>query len=172
MCNLAPSLTLKIKAKMENQSKIQVTQLEYDLLHRIMNCENDGVGMGYSEFDGKGISNVEKGVLSSLIKKELVYDSWEDYIEEEDYNPMYCTTQLRDNILLEPKVIKKVHISYSEDYGHKGIRAWLVQKSYNGQIDGDSNSHIVYKRENFNLIFEHIQEWIKDGFEVEIKENK
>jgi len=78
--------------------KIKITQLENTLLNEIMECENDGVGMGYSEYDGQGISNQEKGVLSSLIQKGIVYDSWATEIGEDDYAPMYCTTDLRENI--------------------------------------------------------------------------
>ena len=48
---------------------IKITKLENELLTEIMECESDGLGMGYSEYDGIGISNQEKGVLSSLIKK-------------------------------------------------------------------------------------------------------
>ena len=44
--------------------------------------------MGYSAFDGLEITNEEKGVLASLIKKGLVYDST---CGEEWQERMYCT---------------------------------------------------------------------------------
>ena len=71
---------------------IKITKLESKLLHEIMSSESDGLGMGYSSFDGLDITNEEKGVLSSLIKKGLVYDSTcgEEIIYGEDYR-MYCT---------------------------------------------------------------------------------
>ena len=72
--------------------KVQITKLENELLNKIMSCEVDGIGMGYSEYDGEGISNEEKGVLSSLIQKELVYDSHSCSRGERSYIPMYCTS--------------------------------------------------------------------------------
>jgi len=70
---------------------IKITKLENELLNEIMLGECDGIGMGYSEYDGLNVSNQEKGVLGSLIKKGLVYDSQENNINEFDYQPMYCT---------------------------------------------------------------------------------
>ena len=49
--------------------KIKITKLENKLLNDIMLGENDGVCVGYSEYDGFDISNQEKGVLGSLLKK-------------------------------------------------------------------------------------------------------
>tara|TARA_R110000823_G_scaffold312151_3_gene438649 strand:- start:844 stop:1149 length:306 start_codon:yes stop_codon:yes gene_type:complete len=73
----------------------KLTKLELELLIYIMQGENDGIGMGYSEYSGEGISNEEKGVLGSLMKKGFVYDSYEEYTEEVDgvTGQMYCTTQ-------------------------------------------------------------------------------
>jgi len=73
----------------------QITKNENVLLQEIIECEVDGVGMGYSEYDGFGITNEEKGTLSSLIKKGLVYDSFQD---DDEFGPMYCTTPLINNI--------------------------------------------------------------------------
>ena len=66
----------------------KLTELEYELLQEIQEHEVDGINMGYSEYDGKGISNQEKGVLSSLIQKGLVYDSYE---HDDDFDSMYCS---------------------------------------------------------------------------------
>jgi len=77
---------------------IQLTKLENDLLTEIMENELDGVGMGYSEYDGEGISNQTKGVLSSLIQKGVVYNAFDG---DDDETPMYCTTELRDNIQIK-----------------------------------------------------------------------
>jgi hypothetical protein len=71
--------------------KIKITKLENELLNDIMLGENDGIGMGYSEYDGLDISNEQKGVLGSLLKKGLVYDSNEGNTNDFDYLPMYCT---------------------------------------------------------------------------------
>lgn len=78
---------------------IKLTELEMALLHEIMSSELDGLGMGYSSYDGLDIDNQTKGVLSSLIKKELVYDSTcgEEIIDGEDYR-MYCTTSNIDRV--------------------------------------------------------------------------
>ena len=73
----------------EEIKDIKITELEESLLHEIMSSEADGLGMGYSSFDGLEIDNETKGVLSSLIKKGLVYDST-DGCEEFEYR-MYCT---------------------------------------------------------------------------------
>ncbi len=78
---------------------IKITKLENELLNDIMLGENDGIGLGYSEYDGLDISNEEKGVLGSLIKKGLVYDSKEDESNLFDYEPMYCTNLYNKKIL-------------------------------------------------------------------------
>jgi len=78
---------------------IKITKLENELLNEIMLGECDGIGMGYSEYDGLNVSNQEKGVLGSLIKKGLVYDSQENNIDEFDYQPMYCTNLKGKKIL-------------------------------------------------------------------------
>lgn len=103
--NIILNLSKKIKNNLENTAisedaqeveqqvkDIKITELESKLLHEIMSSESDGLGMGYSAFDGLDITNEEKGVLSSLIKKGLVYDSTcgEEIIDDDDYR-MYCT---------------------------------------------------------------------------------
>ena len=97
--NQITSIVRKIKNSLESIARaedvveeiknIKITELEESLLHEIMSSESDGLGMGYSSFDGLDITNEEKGVLSSLIKKGLVYDST-DGCEEFEYR-MYCT---------------------------------------------------------------------------------
>ena len=72
--------------------KVQITKLENQLLNEIMECEVDGIGMGYSEYDGENISNQDKGVLSSLIQKGLVYDSQQWNKDDRGYCPMYCSS--------------------------------------------------------------------------------
>jgi len=61
---------------------------------------------------------------------------------------------------------KIAYITYTNDYS--GIRAWLIQESYNGQLD-DLYSHNVLKREYFNDLQEVIQEYLQKGFTVEVK---
>lgn len=66
--------------------------------------------------------------------------------------------------------VKKVaHITYTDDYG--GIRAWLIQESYNGVIH-DSASHMVVKREHFNKLQQIVQDYLSDGFDIEITNQK
>lgn len=69
-----------------------LTQLEKELLKEIQSAEVDGINMGYSEFDGTGITKEQTGVLSSLIQKGVVYDSMASCKGDHDYMPMYCTT--------------------------------------------------------------------------------
>lgn len=87
---------------------IKITKLENKLLNEIMLGECDGVGMGYGEYDGVDISNEEKGVLGSLIKKGLVYDSKENEINEWDYEPMYCT-YLEGKKVIGLEVVKDIY---------------------------------------------------------------
>ncbi len=70
---------------------LKITDLEKQLLKTIIDNEVDGIGKGYSEYDGQGIDNETKGVLSSLIQKDLVYDSMASFKDDHDYMPMYCT---------------------------------------------------------------------------------
>ena len=98
--------------------EVKITKLENELLNDIMKGENDGIGMGYSEYDGLVISNEEKGVLGSLLKKGLVYDSNDDNINDYDYVPMYCTNffgkklvgfELLTNDIYDPQnIIEKI----------------------------------------------------------------
>ena len=80
---------------------IEITKIEKILLQEIIDSEADGQNTGYSEYDGLGISNKEKGTLSSLIKKGLVYDSMADWSYEDGVVPMYCTTELANNIKIK-----------------------------------------------------------------------
>ena len=70
-----------------------LTPLEIEMLVEIMECENDGVGMGYSEYDGTGLTPTQKGVLGSLVKKEMVYDSYENYDEDDGEGQMWCSIE-------------------------------------------------------------------------------
>jgi hypothetical protein len=76
----------------------KITKNENKLLQEIIESEIDGIGSGYSEFDGIGITNKQKGILSSLIKKGLIYDSMEDFAGDDGVTPMYCTTDLINSI--------------------------------------------------------------------------
>lgn len=78
---------------------ITLTELETAMLKRIQNLEVDGIGMGFSDFDGYNLTPQEKGVLSSLIQKGIVYDSTEG---EDDYpTPMYCSSSKAPRLLDE-----------------------------------------------------------------------
>jgi hypothetical protein len=63
------------------------------------------------------------------------------------------------------KIKKVAHIRYTDDYG--GLRAWMIQKSYDGVIE-DRGSHMVMKREHFNSLQDYIEECLEEGYEVEI----
>jgi hypothetical protein len=67
--------------------------------------------------------------------------------------------------------VRKVKVSYDDNYGNKGNKAWLVQKFFNGKVDGDPYGHLVIKGEHFNDIGEFIEKWINEGYEVEIKKD-
>lgn len=66
-----------------------MTHLQKAMLQDIQQGETDGLGMGYSEFDGQGLTPEEKGVLGSLVAAGYVYNSFEG---QEGFEPMYCTT--------------------------------------------------------------------------------
>ena len=66
-----------------------MTDLQTTMLKEIQEGENDGVGMGYSEFDGKGLTPEQKGVLGSLVAEGYVYNSATGW---EDSNAMFCST--------------------------------------------------------------------------------
>ena len=83
---------------------LKITEKELELLEIIMDCETNDVGSGFSEFIVKNkkfygreeiiMNNVKKGVLSSLLKKELIYDSY--YDEETGKNhECYCEKSLK-----------------------------------------------------------------------------
>ena len=76
---------------------MNITKLENEMLIDIMNGENDGVGMGYGETDGLGFTPEQKGVLSSLMKKGLVYNSMDG---EPDDTPMYCSCKTPETIII------------------------------------------------------------------------
>ncbi len=63
--------------------------------------------------------------------------------------------------------MKKIaHITYTNDYG--GVRAWLIQESFDGKIS-DTTSHKVLKREYFSDLQEVVQTYLEKGFDIEIK---
>ncbi len=66
-----------------------MTDLQKAMLKDIQEGENDGIGMGYSEFDGKGLTPEQKGVLGSLVAEGYVYNSatgWKASLA------MFCST--------------------------------------------------------------------------------
>lgn len=79
-------------------------------------------------------------------------------------------TQLKLKIM-NVEVTKEVKVIYDSNYGNKGNKAWLVQKFFNGKVDGDPYGHLVIKREHFNNIGEFIEKWINEGYEVVIKKD-
>jgi len=91
--------------KRKKALEIKVTELEREMLIEIMQGENDGVGNGYGEFDGLGLTPERKGVLSSLIKKGFVYNSMEDW---EDELAQYCTKQTPQTI----EIAKSLNLNY------------------------------------------------------------
>ena len=66
-----------------------MTQLQKAMIREIQESEKDGIGMGYSEFDGKNLTPEQKGVLGSLVAEGYVYNSFEG---QEGCDAMYCTT--------------------------------------------------------------------------------
>lgn len=75
-----------------------MTQRQIAMLKEIQESENDGIGMGYSEFDGVGLSPEEKGVLGSLVAEGYVYNSatgWEGVVA------MFCSTQKAPRLIEE-----------------------------------------------------------------------
>jgi hypothetical protein len=59
-----------------NPKKVNITKLEAKMLYRIFGSEGSGVAFGYSEFDRYDgtLTNQDKGVLSSLFKKGLIFE--------------------------------------------------------------------------------------------------
>jgi hypothetical protein len=88
---------------------MNITDNEKEMLIDIMNDESDGVGMGYSGFDGKGLNNLFKGVLSSLIQKGLVYDSEGN---EDMGLPMYCSCKTDETV----EIAKGLGMEYPDSY--------------------------------------------------------
>ncbi len=53
--------------------KPTLSQLEYDLLTEIISCEDEDCNICFD----RQLTPSEKGVMSSLVKKDLVYDAFE-----------------------------------------------------------------------------------------------
>lgn len=70
---------------MKNATTTTLTQSEIEILTSIANCQIED---GFSEYTSVDTAS-EKGILGSLVKKELVYNCYSDY--EETY--MYCLTE-------------------------------------------------------------------------------
>lgn len=73
--------------------------------------ENEG---GYSEYSSvfKTISKSEAGTLSSLLKKELIYDCYDNYEDEE---PMWCMTQLGASVMISEGHKYEWELVYKKD---------------------------------------------------------
>ena len=77
---------------------INLTDAQSAMLKDIQEGENDGIGMGYSEFDGIGLTPEEKGVLGSLVAGGYVYNS---HVFEPDMEAMYCSTMKAPRLIDE-----------------------------------------------------------------------
>ena len=64
---------------------------------------------------------------------------------------------------------KVAHITYTENYGNKGNRAWLIKETINGKPNGDPYLTKVAKREHFIRLHEIALDYLSEGWEVEIK---
>lgn len=84
-----PPLLILISVGVDTKNNTTMTQLQKAMLKDIQQCENDGLGMGYSEFDGVGLTPSEKGVLGSLVAEGYVYNSATGW---EDSDAMFCST--------------------------------------------------------------------------------
>lgn len=84
---------------------MNITKLEKEMIIYIMNGENDGLGMGYGETDGLGFTPEQKGVLSSLFQKGLVYDSMDG---EPDERRMWCSRKTPETI----EIAKELGLAY------------------------------------------------------------
>lgn len=78
--------------------KTELTQKEINLLKEINACTHDFVNSGYSDFTNDDVKTKSRaGILSSLIKKGLVYDSYNNVQTEVKINgtdlAMYVITQ-------------------------------------------------------------------------------
>jgi len=61
------------------------------------------------------------------------------------------------------------HITYTDNYGNKGNRAWLIKETINGKPNGDPYGHKVAKREHFIRLHEIVLDYLGKGWEIEIK---
>tara|TARA_Y100000385_G_C12721856_1_gene479002 strand:- start:241 stop:444 length:204 start_codon:yes stop_codon:yes gene_type:complete len=59
-------------------------------------------------------------------------------------------------------------IKLESNYG--GVKAWLIQESYNGII-ADPNGFKVLKREYFEELQNVITEYLENGYKVEVLKN-
>ena len=67
------------------------------------------------------------------------------------------------------KVEKVAIIKLDKDY-NRGLRAWVIQESYDGEIPNPIRQKVM-KREYFDNLQEKIMDYLSEGFKVEI-ENK
>ena len=82
------------------------------------------------------------------------------------------TRTKNENIMVEDvtrQVSKVAIIKLDKDY-NRGLRAWVIQESYDGEIPNPIRQKIL-KREYFGKLQEVIMNYLSDGFKVEI-ENK
>ena len=61
------------------------------------------------------------------------------------------------------------HITYTDNYGNKGNRAWLIKETINGKPNGDPYGHKVAKREHFIRLHEIVLDYLEKDWEIEIK---
>ena len=88
----------------EKESTITVTEKELELLNFIQTKQNE---MGHSEFTSKQAkSKKNAGIISSLEKKDLIYDSYAS-VEDDEFNgkrfKMWCLTEKSIDFVDKPK---------------------------------------------------------------------
>ena len=87
-----------MKNLLDNLAKITLTEKETKLLTEIKRKQNE---WGHSDFmDNNCRSKSRAGVVSSLLKKGLIYDSYDNFDSE---GQMYCLTEIAVAFVGVPK---------------------------------------------------------------------
>lgn len=64
------------------------------------------------------------------------------------------------------KDLRTVTIEYTDDYGGKGNRAWLITEFYNGEKS--HQGHKVAKRDDFYELHTICLDYIEKGYKIEV----